>query len=64
MHGWLKVLKNLLLLKGNLKAPPRRKIVEWILEKWEDVRIDVIKSSFKSYALNIDVDTSEDEFIH
>ena len=32
--------------QGNLKAPPRRKIIEWILEAWKNVRIDVIKSSF------------------
>ena len=29
-------------VQGNLKAPPRRKI----LEAWKNVRIDVIKSSF------------------
>ena len=48
----------------NLKAPPRRKIIEWILEAWENVRIDVIKLSFKSCALNIAIDGSEDELIH
>ena len=46
--------------QGNLKAPPRRKITEWILEAWKNVRIDVIKSSFKSYTLNIAIDGSED----
>ena len=50
--------------QGNLKAPPRRKIIEWILEAWKNVRIDVIKSSFKSCALNIAIDGSEDELIH
>ena len=29
--------------QGNLKAPPPRKIIEWILEAWKNVRIDVIK---------------------
>ena len=29
--------------QGNLKAPPRRKIIERILEVWKNVRIDVIK---------------------
>ena len=50
--------------QGNLKAPPRRKIIEWILEAWKNVRIDVIKSSFKNCALNIVIDGSEDELIH
>ena len=64
MSGWLKVLKNILTCQDNLKAPPRRKIIEWILEAWKNVRIDVIKSSFKSCALNIAIDGSEDELIH
>ena len=51
-------------VQGNLKAPPRRKIIEWILEAWKNVRIDVIKSSFKSCAFNIATDGSEDELIH
>ena len=50
--------------QGNLKAPPRRKIIEWILEAWKNVRIDVIKSSFTSCALNIAIDGNEDELIH
>ena len=50
--------------QGNLKAPPRSKIIEWILQAWKNVRIDVIKSSFKSCALNIAIDGSEDELIH
>ena len=50
--------------QGNLKAPPRRKIIEWILEAWKNVRTDVIKSSCKSCALNIAIDGSENESIH
>ena len=42
--------------EGNLKAPPRRKIIEWILEAWKNGRIDGIKSSFKSCALNIAIE--------
>ena len=50
--------------QGNLQASSQRKIIEWILEAWKNVRIDVIKSSFKSCALNIAIDGSEDELIH
>ena len=39
-------------------------MIEWILEAWKIVRIDVIKSSFKSCALNIVIDGSEAELIH
>ena len=50
--------------QGNMKAPPRRVIVEWILEAWNSLSKDVIKSSFKSCGLNISVDGSEDHLIH
>ena len=50
--------------QGNMKAPPRRVIVEWILEAWNSLSKDVIKSSFKSCGLNISVDGSGDHLIH
>ena len=50
--------------QGNLKAPPRRKIIGWILEASKNVRIDLIKSSFKSCTLNIAINGSEDDLIH
>ena len=50
--------------EGNLKAPPRRRVVEWILESWSSLAVDIIKRSFKSCALNIKVDGSEDDDIH
>ena len=50
--------------EGNLKAPPRKRIVQWILESWASLSVEVIKQSFKSCALNINVDGSEDDVIH
>ena len=50
--------------QGNMKAPPRRVIIEWILEAWNSLNKDVINSSFKSRGLNISVDSSEDHLIH
>ena len=38
------------------------KIVEWILEAWNDLSKDIM-SSFKSCGLNIAVDGSEDHLI-
>ena len=49
---------------GNMKAPPRRKIVEWILETCEKFLKDLIIKSFKTCALKLATDGSEDEFIH
>ena len=48
----------------NLKPPLRRTIVNWILEAWEKVSLETIKTSFKSCALNLNTDGSEDDLIH
>lgn len=50
--------------EGNLKAPSRRRVVEWILESWESLSTEMIKRSSKSCALNINVDGSKDDLIH
>ena len=47
-----------------MKASPRNRIVEWILESWKSIPTESIKRSFKSCALNINVDGSEDDVIH
>ena len=48
---------------GYLKHPPRRTIVNRILEAWEKV-IPETKTSFKSCTLNLNTDGSEDYLIH
>lgn len=49
---------------GNLKVPPRRAILQWILDAWAKLPTDVIKHSFTSCALNLNVDGSNDDVIH
>ena len=49
---------------GNLKAPPREKIVEWVLESWSKLSRDVIVKSFKVCGLNLPTDGSEDHLIY
>jgi len=49
---------------GNLKAPPRRTILQWILDSWAELPTEVIKKSFSSCALNLPVDGSKDDMIH
>ena len=51
-------------VEGNLKTPPRKRIAQWILESWASLPAEVIKQSFKSCGLNINVDGSEDDAIH
>ena len=49
---------------GNLKSPPRRSIVKWILKAWEQISPDTIKTSFKLCALNLATEGAEDEKTH
>jgi len=64
MIGWdQKVLTRKPLLGIN-KKPPRRAILQWILEAWDALPTDAIKRSFKSCALNLPVDGSDDDIIH
>eukprot|EP00794_Sanderia_malayensis_P014636 gene14636-16155_t len=49
---------------GNLKAPPRREIIRWILEAWDELSCESIKRSFVSCAITTAVNGSEDGEIH
>ena len=49
---------------GNLKTPPRRAILQWILDSWAKMPADVIKKSFTTCTLNLPVDGSGDNNIH
>lgn len=47
-----------------MRPPPWKTIVEWVLTTWARLPIEVIKKSFKSCALNLGVDGSQDLEIH
>ena len=49
---------------GNLKAPSRSLLCEWVKAAWDAVPADVVKNSFASCAITISNDGSEDEKIH
>ena len=49
---------------GNLKALPKKLMVEWVLESWASLSPEVIKKSFKVCGLNLAVDGSENHLIH
>ena len=40
---------------GNLKAPPRRTVIQWILKSWAAIPADLIKKSFPCCGLNLPV---------
>ena len=45
---------------GNIKAPSRKGIVEWILDAWSQLPIESIIKSFKCCGLNLANDGTED----
>ena len=49
---------------GNMRGPPRREIVKWVLEAWETLDKELIIRSFRSCALTVVPDGSEDDQIH
>ena len=49
---------------GNLKAPPTRTNLKWIIDLWEELPTDLLTKSFKSCALSLPTDSSADDTIH
>ena len=49
---------------GNIRPPPRKTVVNWVLTAWSRLSVDVTVKYFKSCALNRAVDGSEDSNIH
>ena len=48
---------------GNLKPPPRREIVRWILASWEELPAEVISKSFLACGISVATDGSQDDQI-
>ena len=48
----------------NMKPPTRKMTVEWTLQPWSQLSKQLIINSFKSCALNLAHDWSEDASIH
>ena len=47
-----------------MKPLPHHTIATWFLEAWEEISPETIKKFFKSCALNLAIDGSEDNLIH
>ena len=48
-NNWLSPGIQEYTISGNLKAPPRKLMVEWVLESWASLSPDVTKKSFKVF---------------
>ena len=49
---------------GNMKAPSRKNIVEWIIEVWSDISTECIVNLFKCCGLNLQIDGTAEDVIH
>ena len=49
---------------GNMHVPPRREIVQWIFEAWDNLDRELIVRSFRSCAITVATDGSKDDQIH
>jgi DDE superfamily endonuclease len=49
---------------GNLKAPSKSLLVDWILDAWDELPSHMIADSFKTCGINNEIDGSEDKKIH
>jgi len=61
---WLAKSVNDLTPAGNPKALPRENVVEWILHGWAQLDPELIRRSFKSCALTIPNNGTQDNNIH
>ena len=48
---------------GNLKSPPQRIIIQWIVQSWSELPRYLIKKSFPCCALHLPTDGLQDEKI-
>ena len=49
---------------GNMKAPPRNLICDWVKSSWDSISVETVKNSFMSCAITTATDGSDDDKIH
>ena len=49
---------------GNVHAPDKALCLQWVIESWECITADIVKKSFLSCGISVEVNGSEDDQIH
>ena len=62
--NWLRNGRHQYTEAGNMRPPPRREVLKWILLALDSLSYEVIVKSFKPCALTHSLDGSEDHLIH
>ena len=58
--SWLACDDHQLTPQGNMRPPPRRAMIEWVLSVWKKLPRELIQKSFVSCALSTKLDGTED----
>ena len=58
---WLSESEHQLTPQGNMRAPSRKQMIDWVLVAWKKLPAEIIKRSFKICALSSSLNGSEDQ---
>ena len=62
MH-WMATEQYTFTAGGNMRAPPLPTQAQWVKESWDDVKVPVIKKSFKKCCISNAMDGTEDDIL-
>jgi hypothetical protein len=48
---------------GNMTAPEKKTLVNWVVESWNDLDMDVIKKSFRACGLSFETEDEIDSIV-
>ena len=63
-NAWMAVRAHSFTAAGNMRGPSHQEIIKWVLEAWENLDRGLIICSFRSCALTVAPDRSEDDQTH
>lgn len=63
-NAWMAVRAHSFTAAGNMHGPSHQEIIKWVLEAWENLDRELIICSFRSCALTVAPDRSEDDQTH
>lgn len=63
-HRWMASDDHTFTAQGNMRAPSKEQLVQWVVEAWEEIPQDLILRAMKASGITNAEDGSEDHMIH
>ena len=63
-HQWMASDDHTFTAQGNMRAPSKEQLVQWVVESWEEIPRNLILRSMKACGITNAEDGSEDHLIH